>query len=141
MIITVREHDNFIIWSTLMIILLWLCNEYVEHDDNHILRTWWSCHMTNIDDEIIMSEFFAWISWWWWLSMCVIDLTNVDSIYAYFIWDLFEIKSLDGKLSCRVRNVSWWEIILQSKNDSLTRNYLTEQEKCKFHYLKSNSLM
>jgi hypothetical protein len=141
MIIIVREHDNFIIWSTLMIILLWLCNEYVEHDDNHILRTWWSCHMTNIDDEIIMSEFFAWISWRWWLSMCLIGLTNVELIYAHFIWDLFEIKSLDGKLSYRARKIPWWEIILQNKKDSLIKNYLAEREKYEFHFLKSNPLM
>jgi hypothetical protein len=32
----------------------------------------------------------------------VIDLTKVESIYAHFIWDLFEMDP-------------WWEIILQSK--------------------------
>jgi hypothetical protein len=45
------------------------------------------------------------------------------------------------KLSCRAKKVPWWEIILQSKKGSLIRNYLAEQEKYKFHYLKSNSLM
>jgi hypothetical protein len=54
---------------------------------------------------------------------------------------LFEIKYLGGKLSYRVRNVPWWEIILQTKKGSLIRNYLTEQEKYKFCHLKSNSLM
>jgi hypothetical protein len=42
------------------------------------------------------------------LKLCVIDLTNIESIYSYFIEiysDLFEIKSFkwEGKLSCRVR--------------------------------------
>jgi hypothetical protein len=71
----------------------------------------------------------------------VINLTNVESIYTHFIWDLFEIKSLNGG------------IILQSKKDSLVGNYLAEQErfinkkylveqeKYKFHYFKSNPLM
>jgi hypothetical protein len=42
-----------------MIILLWFFyhDEQVEYDDNHILRTWQSCHMTNVDDGIIMIEF------------------------------------------------------------------------------------
>jgi hypothetical protein len=30
---------------------------------------------------------------------------------------------------------------LQSKKDSLIRNYLAEEEKYKFYYLKSNPLM
>jgi hypothetical protein len=45
------------------------------------------------------------------------------------------------KLSCRAKKVLWWEIILQSKKGSLIRNYLAEQEKYKFYYLKSNSLI
>jgi hypothetical protein len=73
--------------------------------------------------------------------MCVIDLTNVGSFYTHFIWDLFEIKSFDGKLSWRARKISWWEIILQSKKDSLIRDYLANQEKYKFYYLKLNTLM
>jgi hypothetical protein len=51
--------------------------------------------------------------------MCVIDLTNVESINTHFIEiysDLFEIKSLK------------WGIILQSKKCSFVRNYLAEQE-------------
>jgi hypothetical protein len=51
------------------------------------------------------------------LSMCVIDLTNVESIFAHLIEvysDLFEIKSLK------------WRIILQSKKGFLMGNYLTE---------------
>jgi hypothetical protein len=49
--------------------------------------------------------------------MCVIDLTNVESINAHCIEiysDLFEIKSLR------------WGIILQSKKYFLIRNYLAE---------------
>jgi hypothetical protein len=49
--------------------------------------------------------------------MCAINLTNIEPIYAHFIWDLFEVKSLK------------WEIILQSKKGSLVRNYLIEQER------------
>jgi hypothetical protein len=45
------------------------------------------------------------------------------------------------KLSYRAKKVPWWKIILQSKKGSLIRNYLVEQEKSKFYYLKSNSLM
>jgi hypothetical protein len=48
--------------------------------------------------------------------MCAINLTNIEPIYAHFIWDLFEVKSLK------------WEIIIQSKKGSLVRNYLIEQE-------------
>jgi hypothetical protein len=54
--------------------------------------------------------------------MCVIDLTDVESIYAHsfeIYSDLFEIKSIDRKLSCRAINVPWWKIILYSKKDSL----------------------
>jgi hypothetical protein len=45
------------------------------------------------------------------------------------------------KLSYRARKVPWCEIVLQSKKDYLIRNYLAEQKKYKFHYLKSNPLM
>jgi hypothetical protein len=48
---------------------------------------------------------------------------------------------LNGKLSCRARKVPWWEIILESKKDSLVGNYLAELEKYKFYYLKQNPLM
>jgi hypothetical protein len=77
--------------------------------------------MTNVDDEIIMIEFFEWRSLWWYWSVCMIDLTNIESIYAHLAWDLFKsiylfkIKSLDGKLSCRAR-----------KKGSLMRNYPVE---------------
>jgi hypothetical protein len=53
--------------------------------------------------------------------MCVIDLTNIELIFAYFIWDLFrfflklsplmenylaeEETFFDGKLSCKAREV------------------------------------
>jgi hypothetical protein len=73
--------------------------------------------------------------------MWVIELANVESIYTHLIWDLFEIEPLDEKLSCSERKVPCWEIILQSKNGSLIKNYLTEQEKYTFHYLRPNSLM
>jgi hypothetical protein len=73
--------------------------------------------------------------------MCVIDLTNVESIYTYFIEIYLKLSLLNGELSCRARKVDWWEIILQSKKSSLMRNYPAEQEKHKFHYLKSNPLM
>jgi hypothetical protein len=52
--------------------------------------------------------------------MCVIDLTNGESINTHFIEiysDLFEIKSLK------------WGIILQRKTCSFVRNYLAEQER------------
>jgi hypothetical protein len=51
--------------------------------------------------------------------MCVIDLTNVESINTHFIEiysNLFEIKFFK------------WGIILQSKKGSFVRNYLAEQE-------------
>jgi hypothetical protein len=51
--------------------------------------------------------------------MCVINLANVEMIYAHFIEiysGLFKIKSLK------------WGIILQSKKFSFVRNYFAEYE-------------
>jgi hypothetical protein len=108
--------------------------------------------------------------WWWdyydWvfrinkLAMMTIILTyvcdwfnqrwvNLCTFHLRFIWNYV----LNGKLSCRGRKFPlweiilqskkgpWWEIILQGKKGSLIRNYRAEQEKYKFHYLKSNPLM
>jgi hypothetical protein len=116
MIIIFWEHDNLVIWSTSMMRLLWLScsHKWVGDDDDNI--------------EVCM--------WLIWLTLCC--LTH---ILLRFIQIYLKLSPLNRELFCKARKIPLWEIILQSKKNSLMRNYLAEHEKYKFHYLKWNLLM
>jgi hypothetical protein len=125
-----------------------------------VFDSWWTCDGKNsLEFECTVAVMHGSSSWmlgggrWALQDLPCYSLVNLRTFCLRFIQIYLKLSPLMGnylakqesflceKLSCWERKVPWWEIVLQSKKGSLMRNYLAEQEKYKFYYLKSNLLM